>query len=85
MKLVLKSPLTMAQVDRLMYSMKMPRLGTSDAIALSFPLPPLAEQYRIVTTVDQLMVICDQLEAVLFERESVRRQLLETMLHEVIS
>ena len=53
--------------------------------AFQFPLPPLAEQHRIVVTVDQLMVICDQLEAVLFERESVRRQLLEAMLHEVIS
>lgn len=84
-KLVLKSPLTMTRVDRLMYGMKMPRLGTGDAVALSFPLPPLAEQHRIVTMVDQLMVICDQLEAVLLERESLRRCLLEAMLHEVIS
>ena len=43
-KLVLRSPLTMLTVDRMMYGMKMPRLGTADAAALSFPLPPLPEQ-----------------------------------------
>jgi len=39
-KLVLKSPMTMRRVDQLMYGMKMPRLGTNDAISLKFPLPP---------------------------------------------
>jgi type I restriction enzyme S subunit len=73
--LVLRSPLTMNRVGRLMYGMKMPRLGTSDACALRVPLPPLEEQQRIVAKVDELMALCDQLEAVRTERESARDRL----------
>jgi type I restriction enzyme S subunit len=83
MKLVLKSPLTMARVDRLMYGMKMPRLGTGDAVALSFPLPPLAEQHRIVAKVDELMALCDQLQAAQNEREAWRDRLVAASLHRI--
>ena len=39
---------------------------------LAFPLPPVEEQKRIVTKVDELMALCDELEAAHQKRNSIR-------------
>lgn len=38
-------------------------LNTSTARALPIPLPPIEEQFRIVAKVDELLALCDKLEA----------------------
>ncbi|MEO6095205.1 MAG: restriction endonuclease subunit S [Fibrobacteria bacterium] len=52
------------------YGMKMPRLGTKDLESAWIPLPPLAEQNRIVAKVDELMDLCDWLETQQQDRET---------------
>jgi type I restriction enzyme, S subunit len=49
------------------------------------PLPPLAEQQRIVAKVDELMALCDQLETQLNTTEADSRRLLEAVLHEALA
>ena len=52
--------------------------------ALTIPLPPLAEQHRIVAKVDALMALCDQLESSLTTATTTRSRLLEALLHEAL-
>ena len=49
------------------------------------PLPPLAEQHRIVAKVDELMALCDRLEASLAAADTTRRRLLDALLSEALS
>jgi type I restriction enzyme S subunit len=52
---------------------------------LLVPLPPLAEQRRIVAKVDELMALCDRLEASLATADETRRRLLESLLAEALA
>ena len=53
--------------------------------SLPIPLPPLAEQRRIVAKVDELMALCDQLEASLAAAATDKARLLESLLHEALA
>ena len=48
------------------------------------PVPPLAEQRRIVAKVDKLMALCDRLEASLATGDNTCRRLLAASLHEAL-
>lgn len=40
-----------------------PSISQNDLLTIPVPLPPLAEQHRIVAKVDRLMALCDELDA----------------------
>jgi type I restriction enzyme S subunit len=66
------------------YGSGKPGLNLDNIRSLSVPLPPLAEQHRIVAKVDELMALCDRLEASLQQADEHRRRLLETLLHQAL-
>jgi type I restriction enzyme S subunit len=62
-----------------------PNISKIKIVCTTFPLPPLAEQHRIVAKVDALMALCDQLETALATANSTRARLLESLLHEALA
>lgn len=52
---------------------------------VQFPVPPIPEQHRIVAKVDELMALCDQLEASLTAGKTTRSRLLDALLHEALA
>ena len=55
--MVMRSPYFLEYTASCGYGVKMPRLGTSDAQKAVIPLPPLAEQARIVEKISELMTV----------------------------
>jgi len=60
-------------------------IGTSSILDLPFPLPPLAEQRRIVAKVDELMALVDALETLLATAHSAAEKLMEAVVAELTS
>ena len=56
----------------------------TDITQFLVPLPPLAEQHRIVAKVDELIALCDRLEENLATVDYTRRRLLETVLYDAL-
>ena len=67
------------------YGAGKPGLNLDNIRSLSIPLPPLAEQHRIVAKVDKLMGLCDRLEASLTATATTRRRLLDALLAEALA
>ena len=59
---VLRSPYFLDYTIQCGYGVKMPRLSTTDACNGMIPLPPFAEQYRIVTEIERWFALIDAIE-----------------------
>lgn len=65
--------------------MGQPNLNTPIIAGWFFPVPPLAEQHRIVAKVEELMALCDQLESHLTTAQNETGRLLESVLHDALN
>jgi len=62
------------------YGSGIKNLSTKQILETPFPLPPLAEQHRIVAKVDELMSLLDRLEAARGSRDTTRASLRDAAL-----
>lgn len=65
----------------------MPKInqGTVVNAPIPIPIPPLAEQHRIVAKVDQLMVLCDRLKNRLTQARQLNEQLASTLVERALA
>jgi type I restriction enzyme S subunit len=68
------SPLVQSQIEKSINKTTQANVGLKSIQNYLFPLPPLAEQHRIVAKVDTLMALCDALESRLKERAGVQEK-----------
>jgi type I restriction enzyme, S subunit len=61
------------------------KLETDQLHDIVIPIPPLAEQHRIVAKVDQLMILVDRLEARLAAARTTSAALLEAAIHDLLN
>jgi type I restriction enzyme, S subunit len=62
-----------------------PKMNQAKMNSIPISLPPEAEQDRIVAKVDELMILCDQVEAQLSTSQTESRRLLEAVLQEALA
>jgi len=63
----------------------MPKVNQERLNSISVPVPPLEEQKRIVTKVDQLMTLCDQLEQQLTQSYSDAEKLMQATVKSLVA
>jgi type I restriction enzyme S subunit len=60
-------------------------LGLIRMVKITTPLPPLLEQQAIVTKVEKLLALCDQLETQITQNQTHAEQLMQAVLKEAFS
>ena len=81
----MKSEAFSTQLDTRASGSATPQLSAGQLAQVVIPVPPLAEQHRIVAKVDALMALCDRLEASLTATAATRRRLLDALLAEALA
>ena len=80
----LRSPVFVRYVESVQMGIAYPAINDGQFFSGLIPLPPVAEQHRIVAKVDELMALCDRLEAQQVDVERTHAQLVQALLDSLI-
>lgn len=81
----LVSPFGKQQLFRFDNGSAQPNLSAGNVMLYVFPLPPLAEQHRIVAKVDELMALCDALKARLAAAQTTQIHLADAIVEQAVA
>ena len=81
----LRSPIFISYVESVQTGVAYPAINEKQFSLGLFPLPPEAEQNRIVAKVDELMALCDQLEQQTESSLTAHQTLVETLLNTLLN
>ena len=81
----LRSPIFISYVESVQTGVAYPAINEKQFSLGLFPLPPEAEQTRIVAKVDELMALCDQLEQQTEASLTAHQTLVETLLNTLLN
>lgn len=84
LRLLVSSNLVLNQALKSAKSIGVPDLGVGKIRSFLLPIPPKEEQARIVNKINQLMALCDQLEAQLKQAEADGNLLLQAMIQRLV-
>lgn len=84
LRFALKRSDFLSYVNSVTKGMKMPRLGTIQGQKALIPLPPLAEQDRIVKRIEHLMQLCDELQNGIQHSKIENEKLLQCALRDAL-
>lgn len=85
LKVFLESPSYWRQLDERTAGTGQPNVNATALKSLQFPLPPLAEQKRIIAKVDELMRLCDELESLVKRKNSHAEKLMAAAVDTILT
>jgi type I restriction enzyme, S subunit len=82
--LYLRSPIFVKYVESVQTGIAYPAINDKQFFNGIIPIPPLAEQHRIINKVDELLVLCDSLNARLTEAQITKIQLADAIIDQAL-